>query len=90
MRAPWSNGEGEEKKMNLSAITEWLKFVVIVSAIASTIFGAGFKLVARINAVPVLEQDVKKLKRQVRFIVRGVEKLTRTRYKDEEAQDSDE
>lgn len=69
------------------AVYAWGKAILVTGALTTGIVTIGKKTVSTINAGPeakihaeVLEGRVTRLERQSRFLVRGMEKLTRTKY----------
>ncbi len=93
---PWTKREDRSPTV-VNQLVEYLKLAMVVTTIASGVFGVGYKLVSRVNAVPelqndvaMLKRDVRKIKSQNRFVVRGMEKLTRTTFRDREDEPGEE
>lgn len=74
--SPWYSKSGSM----ITQATEWMKFIAASGVVAAGVFSFGMKFVERFSAIPVLQQDVKVMKRQMRYVVSGMEKLTRTTY----------
>lgn len=61
-------------RMNLSVIADWLKIAVVAIPFVIGAVGGSIKFFERFSAVPELQKDVKRLKRDMRFVVRTVAK----------------
>lgn len=84
VRVPWSRRGSEASPSMLSQISDWIKFAVIAAPLVGGMVGASIKVFERYTAVPQLQADVKTLKREtrkirteMRYITRGIRKLTR-------------
>lgn len=76
---------GTSKDRMIEQITDWLKFLIVAIPLAVGTVGGAVKFFERFSAVPQLQRDVKRLKRDTRFLVQVVAKA----YKVEPPQEHD-
>lgn len=76
--------------LNPEKIYKWGQAILVSSAIIGGSVALGTKAVSTVRAGPeakasiaAIDKRVTRLERQMRFVVRGMEKLTQTRYQRE-------
>lgn len=68
-------------KVSAEALYEWGKLALVGSSLAIGGYTVVDKVVSRVKAVPILEIRVGRLERKTSYLVKGMEKLTGTKYK---------
>lgn len=67
-------------KIEPETVYNYGKALLVVAAIVGGTYSITDKTVSRLKKVPDLERRVKNVERRTRFMVRGIEKLTKEKY----------